>query len=1197
MELRLSHSSPPKFTASQRRSLAPRKQMSRRVLVVFVSLAWFVSAVSSDEEDSNSDADILASAAYTASVALVGGRAWQALQSASNGLRGASRPSTQSKPTCDNCSSESEEESDDEEILRVSSFRVPRTPSRFASNSAAGSTMNAQQQSSVKTPLCNSASSSDSLSSSRLSTVGKYTRSEVKGKRSKYNGGPDSQLQLYLGKVRSGQLIGEMKCCCSPLHSAPARICKDDMQTRMLKRCAESCYGENVLVTGQTDVSNHKAVHQWFKLVFDCRVVCPDTGGVKEIDYRVQGIKVCKTVFAACYGMTSTTFEKIERRVEAGDYAWRAARRKGRHEAQDQTSMFVAAVAWWISIFSCFDNTTKRGWLIYDVRNWRTTYEDEFIPTMKSLGFSWRSTSKMLEGNGAVQDDLEGDVSATESGMNDDYGSKSSWYRARNVALKRFAEKTYTEGADPFKLASRKKHSAYKECTECQTNRIGKADAIRTGESYEVINEWTQKQAAHVTWFRDQRYAMEAFRQAGGRGNWLSFEQADKCGDSCLYLPGSGRINSSNAGKYSYHVSLQANIFPGKLINGYLLLPSLRTGANFGATSFLYSICNAIKAGMITRETKSLYRGSDGGSENVGFTMHGVHINLVRATQKDLVWARLPPDHSHDYCDRWFSAVEGFVKDAYAKGVNTLGQLLRLLAEKHTGSEYRMMKLHLSILLCNYNFDAWIEGCLRTDKVKGIKTPLVYWYHWDEVAGTVRVFFKHSVAAESTFERDEWGPWKNVWVESVDQNSGQLQKVQVKRTVPEGVEMEVAVPDFSKSPGVEAWLEDEDWSRERVFSDISKWHYHKDSNKYKAVWNALGHWHSVNRLARAMEPGATTITLGDEEMPLTNYTWEEMWCIIRSIGPETGTAPTPIVNAVPLLSQRAPVRKSSRPDRGAIHNSNSLHVLNSVSHPGYTEADRRRDRLSDHQEWLSHLNRNWSTQGQLWLFQLEHFEGEYRIGLGRRLFAEHETDEEWEVEWFERLNKAFCWGASPGFKVAVKEYNHKRQPVPYTSTEPHALLVPVVCEVTNKCTEHAPRLTQACSAAIHEWAKNNHAWREHNPQPKKAQIQHNLQPEQAQITNQREALRLRAGASNECSETEPSETDTESESEVEESGEEGQGTNTEAVLPHSPCEFRKHLRRRCANNAARNGKPRGEVEGTQARRARAEAKRRKTPRN
>ena len=125
----------------------------------------------------------------------------------------------------------------------------------------------------------------------------------------------------------------------------------------------------------------------------------------------------------------------------------------------------------------------------------------------------------MHEETGAVQDDLEGDHSSSESSAIDDYGSKSSWYRARNVALKRFAETTYGQGAEPCKLVSRKKHSAYKECVECQTNRIGKADAIRTGATYEVINGWTQKQAAHVKWFRDQRYAMEAFRQAGGRGN------------------------------------------------------------------------------------------------------------------------------------------------------------------------------------------------------------------------------------------------------------------------------------------------------------------------------------------------------------------------------------------------------------------------------------------------------------------------------------------------------------------------------------------------------------------------------------------------------------------------------------------------------------------------------------------------------
>jgi hypothetical protein len=200
--------------------------------------------------------------------------------------------------------------------------------------------------------------------------------------------------------------------------------------------------------------------------------------------------------------------------------------------------------------------------------------------------------------------------------------------------------------------------SAYKECSVCQENRLKKAEAIAAGDTYENITFWTKKQQQHVKWFKDQRYALEAFRQEGARGGNLVFEQADKCGDSCLYLPGGGRVSSANTSKWSYHVALQTNIYPGKLINAFLLLPNLTTGANFGATSFLFSLCNMIKYGLITKETKTIMRGSDGGSENVAFTIHGVHMAVVRMTKKELIWARLPPDHSHDYCDRYFSALQ-----------------------------------------------------------------------------------------------------------------------------------------------------------------------------------------------------------------------------------------------------------------------------------------------------------------------------------------------------------------------------------------------------------------------------------------------------------------------------------------------------------------------------------------------------------
>ena len=575
--------------------------------------------------------------------------------------------------------------------------------------------------------------------------------------------------------------------------------------------------------------------------------------------------------------------------------------------------------------------------------------------------------------------------------------------------------------------------------------------------------------------------------------------------------------------------------------------------------------------------------------------MHGVHINLVRATKKDLIWARLPPDHSHDYCDRWFSAVEGFVKDGSAKGVNSLSELVQLLKIKHTGSEYRGMRLQLSVLLCNHNFDAWLEGCLNGgDKVKGIKTPLVFRYHWDAVAQKVRIHFKHSVAAESTFERDEWGPWQNVWVEAMDQTSGCMQKVQVKRTVAEGVELEKCVPDFSNNPGFEAWIDDEDWSRERIFSDLSKWDFDRHGNKYKKAWNALGHWHSVNRLARAIEPGVTTITLGEEEVTLTNYKWEEMWRIIQSIGPDSEdpstrrTATTAVVNAEPLQHCHN-AAKTSRPDRGAINSSKSLHTLNTVLHPGYTKADSKRDRLLDNEEWLAHIRRNWTTAGQLWLIQLSHFEGEYKIGLGQRLFAEDEPEDAWEIVWYERINKCHLWGISPGFKLAIKGFNNKRQPERYHSTEPTDQLVPIVCELTPKCTPDYPRLSQACMQAVHEWACANDMWRE-QPMPKAARIA-NKQPKM---------LRLQAVAQQQPDAASSAQSDTADDS-TEEGADSGGGTDKEElVLQHSPCDARRHLRRKSklavaavaivhANSADTAAKQVGGTRKTEKQRGRASA--------
>ena len=422
-----------------------------------------------------------------------------------------------------------------------------------------------------------------------------------------------------------------------------------------------------------------------------------------SIDYHLFGIPVCGSVFAGAYGISASTFDQITSKVLAGKHAWRDVSPKTR--APGPSDLYVAATTWWLQLFLCFDCTTKKGKIMYDVRNWNITYADEFIPTMHALGHMWREPT-LITPDDAVGCSDEGAIDDTDS-----VGSRGMWYRARNEALQRFADTEYYKGSQPFELISRRKlcahaspctdargactpgsvvarRSAYKECCDCKENRVGKSCAISNGESYAVVHSWTVKQQVHMRWVYDQRYALEAWRQAATRDNGVLYEQADKCGDGCLYLPGGGRVSSANQGKWKFRVALQANLYPGKALNVFMLLPSLKTGANFGATTWLHSLVNMVNCGSLTKETHTIVRGSDGGSEFVAFTIHATHCHTAQILGKRIIWARYAPDHSHDLADRFFSWVEGFLNDLSHHGCMTIWEQLDLIRAKHKTSAY-----------------------------------------------------------------------------------------------------------------------------------------------------------------------------------------------------------------------------------------------------------------------------------------------------------------------------------------------------------------------------------------------------------------------------------------------------------------------------------------------------------------------------
>ena len=124
------------------------------------------------------------------------------------------------------------------------------------------------------------------------------------------------------------------------------------------------------------------------------------------------------------------------------------------------------------------------------------------------------------------------------------------------------------------------------ECHTCQARRLAIAQAIKRNAPPDEIAALKRAYVEHLQWMLKQRRRLEQITQMAGHENMI-VENSDKCGDSCFYLPNSSRTSSANQSKYKYRLSLQANVYAGKLFHLMLLLPNLTTGADFGITSFL----------------------------------------------------------------------------------------------------------------------------------------------------------------------------------------------------------------------------------------------------------------------------------------------------------------------------------------------------------------------------------------------------------------------------------------------------------------------------------------------------------------------------------------------------------------------------------------------------------------------------------
>eukprot|EP00965_Chrysotila_dentata_P126541 4183969-Pleurochrysis_carterae.AAC.1 len=81
-----------------------------------------------------------------------------------------------------------------------------------------------------------------------------------------------------------------------------------------------------------------------------------------------------------------------------------------------------------------------------------------------------------------------------------------------------------------------------------------------------------------------------------------------------------------------------------------------------------------------------------GGSENVNFTLHGLHATFVhRRIFDEIIWARLPPCQSHEEIDRLFSTLEDFLKSVDCPEFGCVSETIAYLKEKLSKSGFGNM--------------------------------------------------------------------------------------------------------------------------------------------------------------------------------------------------------------------------------------------------------------------------------------------------------------------------------------------------------------------------------------------------------------------------------------------------------------------------------------------------------------------------
>jgi hypothetical protein len=217
----------------------------------------------------------------------------------------------------------------------------------------------------------------------------------------------------------------------------------------------------------------------------------------------------------------------------------------------------------------------------------------------------------------------------------------------------------------------------------------------------------------------------------------------------------------------------------------------------------------------------------------------------------------------------------------------------------------------------------------------------------------------------------------------------------VLRSDPKGVSLMRSYPNILDDPGVESWIEDEEWKCEKVFEHMKRVDFNgcEGGDAAPQAWEALKQWHSSHPSSDYFSVGEPIKLTPNIELPTNpSMTWREVWGVIcpgNGSQASTSSAPSSKPPPKPFLNP-----KSKRPDRQALSKSTSTAELNRVvDGEHYSKQARTQRCLIDKSNAQSHIQKLLPVQGSLFLIRLGHQEGELAVGLGRRLFDEASDDD------------------------------------------------------------------------------------------------------------------------------------------------------------------------------------------------------------